>query len=61
MQLKMSADHLVSLQDSCQLSLYEMTLSGLEAYELNKSWSLNIHVQPGYEASFHGSANMGMF
>lgn len=61
MQLKVSADRPSGITVSCQLSLYEMTLSGLEAYELNKSWSLNIHVQPGHEASFHGSANMGMF
>lgn len=52
--------HLVPLQVSCHLSPFETTLSGLEAYELNKSWSLNIHVPPGYEASFHWSANMGM-
>lgn len=61
MQLKVSADRPSGITVSCQLSLYEMTLSDLEAYELNKSWSLNIHVQPGHEASFHGSANMGMF
>lgn len=38
--------HLVPLQVSCHLSPFETTLPNLEAYELNKSWSLKIHVPP---------------